>query len=214
MNRVVFGLASAAAIAFATSGSIAAPIVTNGSFESGLTGWTTAGGGTTPGIGITVITTGGVNSTGYGDNVPIYDGTHAVFFVDDNANETLSQSVSLAGGTAYTLSFALFATRSGAANQYSFSLKDWLGADLLATNSSASVPVGVWTPYSYSFVAPSTGNFLLAFNFTSGATPAKDVLLDAVNITAVPEPASWAMMLMGMGALGLAMRQRRRIAFA
>ncbi|MBO9582446.1 MAG: PEPxxWA-CTERM sorting domain-containing protein [Sphingobium sp.] len=214
MARVVFRLAAPVVAMFAASGAIAAPIITNGSFESGLTGWTTSGSGTTPGIGITVITTGGTNSTGYGDNVPVYDGTHAVFFVDDNANETLSQSVSLVGGTHYTLSFALFATSSGAANPYTFSLKDSVGASVLGTNLSSNVPVGVWTPYSYSFQAASTGNFTLAFNFVSGQTPSKDVILDAVNITAVPEPASWALMLMGFGGLGFAMRQRRKIAFA
>lgn len=209
MNRVVLRVAPAVIAAFAASGAIAAPIVTNGSFESGLTGWTTSGTGTTPGIGITVITTGGSNSTGYGDNVPVYDLTHAVFFVDDNANETLSQSVSLLGGQNYTLSFALFATGSGANNPYTFSLKDSVGANVLATNLSSSVPVGVWTPYSYSFQAVSTGNFTLAFNYTSGQTPSKDVILDAVNITAVPEPASWALMLMGFGGLGFAMRRRK-----
>src|SRR3954463_6349989 len=100
----------------------ATPIVTNGSFESGLDGWTRAGGGFTPGIGITVLTTGGTNTTGYGDNVSNYDGTHAAFFVDDRAVESIFQTVSLVVGTRYTFSYALFATGTGAANQYSFSL--------------------------------------------------------------------------------------------
>jgi hypothetical protein len=65
----------------------------------GLSGWTQSGSGTTPGIGITVVTTGGTNTTGYGDNVPNYNGTtNAAFFVDDNAQESLFQSVSLTGG--------------------------------------------------------------------------------------------------------------------
>ena len=31
-----------------------------------------------------------------------------------------------------------------------------------------------------------------------------------INITAVPEPATWAMMLLGFGAVGFAMRRRRQ----
>lgn len=213
MTSLVTRLAAASvlAIGFATAAS-AAPIVTNGSFESGLAGWTTNGGGTTPGIGITVLTTGGVNTTGYGDNVPNYDGTHAAFFVDDNANENLFQNVSLVGGQQYSLSFALFATTSGSSNPFSFQLQDAIGANILSTLTNGvgtNVPVGVWTAYSYTFVVPTTTTYLLNFNFKSGSTPAKDVLLDAVAINAVPEPASWALMLLGFGGLGLSMRRRR-----
>jgi hypothetical protein len=41
-----------------------------------------------------------------------------------------------------------------------------------------------------------------------------DVRTDGTFTTATPEPASWAMMLLGFGALGAAMRSRRRIAAA
>lgn len=33
-----------------------------------------------------------------------------------------------------------------------------------------------------------------------------------VNVGAVPEPATWALMTLGMGAVGFAMRRRRRVA--
>jgi hypothetical protein len=205
--RILAGLIAGLAI----STSASAAIVNNGSFESGLTGWTQTGSGTTPGIGITVLTTGGINTTGYGDNVPNYDGTHAAFFVDDNAHEDLFQSVSLVGGTEYSLSFALFATASGAANPFSFTMTNSLGTNVLAlTNGAATnVPVGVWTGYGYTFTAPTTGPYLLNFDFASGATPSKDVLLDAVSIADVPEPSTWAMLLLGFASIGV-MAYRRR----
>jgi hypothetical protein len=214
MKRIA--VASVLAAGVATNAS-AATIVTNGSFEDGLTGWTTNKvSGTTPGIGITVIPTGVNNGTGYGDNVPNYAGTHAAYFVDDNANENLFQSVSLAANTNYTLSYALFATQSGAANQFGFALTDGiLGTPVIGTvinnGSQTDVPVGTWTPYSYNFTSGLAGNYVLGFNFLSGATPAKDVLLDAVQISAaVPEPATWAMMLVGFGVMGGSLRRGRR----
>jgi Carbohydrate binding domain/PEP-CTERM motif len=205
MSKLTATLAIAVAIASAglATGASAA-IVNNGSFESGLTGWTAVGGGTTPGIGITVITTGGTNSTGYGDNVANFDGTHAAFFVDDNAGvESLSQGVNLVGGTKYTVSYALYATASGANNPFTFSLTSALGGNILATNTSSQVTVGSWTDYMYTFTAPTTSSYVLDFDFTSGKTPAKDVVLDGVSIAAaVPEPATWAMMLLGFLGLG------------
>lgn len=200
MKNAALGITLATALLGASAAHAA--VVTNGSFESGLSGWTTSGSGTTPGIGITVLTTGGSNTTGYGDNVPNYDGTHAAFFVDDNARETLSQSISLVGGQKYTLSFGLFATSSGANNQFGFSLADLVGGATLSTLSNTDVPVGVWTGYSYAFTALATQNYLLSFDFGSGPAPAKDVLLDAVSVTAVPEPATWAMMMLGFLGLG------------
>jgi hypothetical protein len=77
--------------------------------------------------------------------------------------------------------------------------------------SSNTVAVGQWTAYSFSYIAPATKDYLLNFNFISGKTPAKDVLLDAVNLSsAVPETSTWAMMILGLGAVGGALRRRRQ----
>jgi hypothetical protein len=209
MKRVL-AIASIVAVGLATSAS-ASTIVTDGDFNNGLTGWTRTGHGTTPGIGITVITTGGTNSTGFGDNVPSFNGlTDAAFFVDDKARERLSQNVLLTGGKEYTLSFALFATASGAGNPNGFSFISSIGNDVLSALTSATVTVGQWTDYTYTFSVPKSGDFALDFNFISGATPAKDVLLDAVAISAVPEPATWAMLLIGFAGLGFLAYRRNK----
>lgn len=199
--------------ALSSAGAANAAIVTNGDFSNGLTGWTQFGSGTTPGQGITAITTGGNNSTGYNDNVPNYNGTsHAAFFVDDNAQESLYQFVSLVAGTTYKFSYGLYATGSGAANPFSFTLFNSI-SDILVSNTSSNtdVPVGQWTDYSYTFTATSTSsNNLLDFYFTSGSYPAKDVLLADVNISAVPEPSTWAMMILGFLGVGFMAYRRKQ----
>jgi hypothetical protein len=220
--RALYG-GIAGAVLFAASAQAA--IVNNGSFETGdFSGWTVSKlSGTTPGTGPQVITTGGSNSTGYGDNVPVYQGTHAAFFVDDNAVESISQSVSLAANQTYTLSFGLFATQSGAANPFSFTLADALGSDLINTytnqNSPAmtQVPVGVWTTETGTFTSGAAGNYTLSFNFTAGPTPAKDLLLDGVSLSSVPLPASAPMFgaaLAALGAIGYGLKRKKAAAAA
>jgi len=216
MSGLIKSIALATVLAAGGTTAASAAIVANGSFEDGLNGWTVENlSGTTPGQGITVITTGGTNSTGYGDNVPNYDGTHAAYFVDDNAVQSIWQKVSLVSGTEYTLNFALFGTESGAGNQFGFAFTDSVVRNIFDIPTidllfDDDVSVGAWQDYSYTFTANRTADYVLNFAFLSGPTPAKDVLLDGVSITTapVPEPATWAMMIAGLGMVGFAMRRR------
>jgi hypothetical protein len=60
------------------------------------------------------------------------------------------------------------------------------------------------------------GDRTILYLFDFGTTGANSITLgtsgfsNAVLITPVPEPATWAMMLLGMGAIGLTLRSRRR----
>jgi hypothetical protein len=200
---IAFMLA-AAPLAHATS------IVTNGNFSNGLTGWTAAGTGTTPGIGITAINLG-PNATPYGDNIPYIGVTSTgAYFVDDNAVESLTQSISLAANTTYDLTFDLFPTLSGAGNEFNFLLEDSIGAIASSSFGNADLTPGVWTPESLVFTTGAANNYNLVFDYTSGPTPAKDVVLTNVNVSAVPEPSSF--ILLGSGLLAAAGVVRRRLA--
>jgi hypothetical protein len=64
----------------------------------------------------------------------------------------------------------------------------------------------------FNIVAP-TGTVFTTATFTStdgGFTDFKQLRLTTASMTAVPEPGTWAMMLLGFGGLGVAMRRRRR----
>jgi hypothetical protein len=69
-----------------------------------------------------------------------------------------------------------------------------------------------WTTYNIGFRAANSGSFRLIFgDYSAGSSDNQGALLDNVklSIAGVPEPATWAMMIMGFGLIGGAMRSRK-----
>lgn len=77
-----------------------------------------------------------------------------------------------------------------------------------ATVTNASHGFVPWQQQVYSFTASAVSQTLsfLAAGTPSGTPPFS--LLDGVVLTAAPEPASWLLMLVGLGGLGVLMRRR------
>jgi hypothetical protein len=69
-----------------------------------------------------------------------------------------------------------------------------------------------WIDVTMDFTATAVDETLSFLPGGSGNPPF--VLLDSVSLTAVPEPSTWAMMLLGFGGLGVVARLRRRRAAA
>jgi hypothetical protein len=130
----------------------------------------------------------------------------------------LSQVISgLQVGKSYVLTFDYaFAQGFGGKN---VSSNDSIGVSLLGqtfvTTPTVTLPAkgfSGWTTASFKFT-DTGGSDVLSFlaNGTSGAPPY--ALLDGVSLNSgVPEPAAWAMMLLGIGALGACARRNRALA--
>ena len=142
------------------------------------------------------------------------------FGVDGDATygSPLSQTISgLTIGKQYAVTFDWAATqlrnRSGATtNQFLVSL----GSDTQATPvvDVASQGFDGWYKASFTYTATAGSEVL---KFVANGTPSglpPFALLDGVSLTAVPEPATWALMLGGLGVVGVAARRRRSVVAA
>ena len=72
-----------------------------------------------------------------------------------------------------------------------------------------------WTTSTFDFIATGSSETLSFLSTgTGGAAEPPFSLLDGVSMTSVPEPSTWAMMLVGFGLLGYASFRRRRTAIS
>ena len=144
---------------------------------------------------------------------------------DPAANGSLDQTITgLTSGVTYKLSFYWAGTELSNRTGYdSIQLTGSLGGDAFMTPAYLNTTTTPGDPGSFSgwmlenftFTADSTSELL---SFLAVGTPAGNVppfaLLDGVSLSAVPEPSTWAMMLVGFGGLGYAAYRRRRTTLA
>jgi len=238
--KLLSSVALAASMALAIgSAAHAGDVITNGDFSSstygatnnqfgtgfggqGVTGWT-GNGGYNIYFG-TNVTTNAVSqysppSTGehlYGTAFPI-DGAFVALDGDSTVRGMISQDLTgLEVGKNYTLTFdwaaGQLANRSGATSEQ---LAVSFGADSFNTGvlNVASGGFSGWNHVTYVFTAGQANQTLsfLSIGTPNGLPPM--ALLDNVSLT-VPEPATWAMMLIGFGGIGAMIRRRRQVLVA
>jgi hypothetical protein len=125
------------------------------------------------------------------------------FATAQNQNDELYQTLATTAGITYQLSFAVTTSLVPGAGANAFVAVFWNGQGVATAND----PNSPWTLYT--MTVTGTGSDTLGFEGQWSG-------LDAVSVTAaVPEPATWAMMLLGFAGLGFAFRQsRRKVAMA
>lgn len=127
--------------------------------------------------------------------------------VNGNGFGDVYQTVNLTAGQTYILSF-LYGGRPDGGEQ---KLNVFVGDDLL-TATPLTGSYGNWTSQSFSFIAKGG---LTPIEFKSIATSGLASYgneVTNVSLSAVPEPATWGMMIAGFGMVGGLVRRRRPVA--
>ena len=212
-----------AACAIACTSPAAADIITNGGFELGtfngggslaqqiqpgggeLSGWTVSN------APATWYTSGWSNNP---QQFPLNPrtGNFGVSLADGSVRfVNLSQSINLLPFQQYQLSFWVgnYSFNNGPAGVNVSIIDGTSNTILLSENVLAPVPntSSNWTRFAFNFIADGTSN-TISFGEINGPSY---IGLDDVNIAAVPEPATWAMMILGFAAIGFVACRRRPI---
>lgn len=151
-------------------------------------------------------------------------GAHGVYFVTDNASGlALVQTIHLDAGS-YDIGFDSYDTFNGAVQPGDAHLTAEILGVTVADFSLSSVGPGVWSTHAGVAQIQQAGDYQITFAFTTPDAPAnaKDVIIDRAFVVGdaagggvtippggVPEPASWALMTVGFGGVGVALRRRR-----
>jgi choice-of-anchor C domain-containing protein len=209
---------SAAVSLFATSAG-AAPF-TNGSFETGIApgSFTSLNGGDS--TSITGWTVGG-SAPDAVDYIGSYwvaaDGSKSLDLNGLIAG-SISQTFTVTNGQAYRVTFQLAGNPDGGPQPKTLDSTTTftLFSPPPFDSSGHSTSNMGWTTYSFDFVANSNSETLTFTSTTTtpsgnGTYPfAFGPALDNVSVTAIPEPATWAMMILGFMGVGFLAYRRKQ----
>lgn len=211
-------LVAASALALVPGSASAASLLVNGGFEQPGVGdpcCVTAPPTNIPGWNVGSGNVNVVNGTFAGAGNPAgsnlaYEGLQYLDLVGEGQGGigSISQTFATIAGQTYQFSFAysrnLFNGDDPITGGWSVD-----GVSGLLSHTGGSGTDLNWQTFSGSFVATGTSAKL---EFTSGTGgPNEGLFLDAVSVKgAIPEPATWAMLILGFGVVGGAMRVRSR----
>jgi len=219
MSKLHLSLAAAAIALAAAAPAAAANLITNGDFEAGNTafysdyaymvgnfwGEGTYGVDTDPHNGHSLFSSYGDHTTGQGQMMVVNGmGT-------ENAVVWGQSAFNIVQNSDYTFTFWMASAHPDSPAQLAARINgDWLSPVAQATSTT-----GQWTQYSYVWNSGAATTANVELINRNLAWQGNDFTLDDIsfNGAAVPEPATWALMIMGFGTAG-AMLRRRRLAVA
>ena len=196
MKLIAF--AATASILAMTSPALAQPVPTE-TFEAGAPTFTfdTTGGN----VG---IADGNVYSVCCGTD-PADTNKFVAFGGGGPGSGTLSTSFRTALGRLYTVAFD-YAALGGGSEALNFSIN---GTQLFSVSPTAQNQPISFTNGSFTFTGFSGFGPNTTLSISSTGTFGVDAIIDNLSVSgAVPEPATWALMILGFGAVGGAMRRR------
>lgn len=183
----------------------AANLITNGGFEDGYVsdGLSSVPNGWTPNAAYPQAVYNQVESA-----LPAHTGSYYLKIGDYDANPVamLNQTFSDVVGALYTVSFYGYAGRSGDSNAYLTVSAGGESATFLDT-------INTWTQETFTFHGTGSDTLTIAAQTDPGNWFVDDVSVNGPAVAspgAVPEPASWAMMIVGFGMIGAGVRYQRR----
>jgi hypothetical protein len=200
-TKLLQAVAVAALLAGGSAAHAATELLTNGSFElntqannswniySNLTGWTGGAYGIELRNNVEGVASNGLNFVE----------------LDTNANSSMSQSINTVLNQRYTLTFQ-FQDRVNVPTSSQGLQVNWGGNTVATVNNSLG---GGWQQATYTLIG--TGHAETLSFQAVGTSDGLGTSLDHVSLTAaVPEPETYAMMLLGLGMVGAIARRRKQ----
>lgn len=130
-------------------------------------------------------------------------GTISAGTIDVDGVTFLNNEISFIYNPGFGGALSIFATGAGK------SFRDW---DFSVGSMVASIRAGLAAPSYFGYgTLPNQAGF--TGRWSSGSSETTFISYNG-SLPAVPEPASWALMILGFGAVGGAMRRRQRVPFA
>lgn len=171
-----------------------------GAFANGsVAGWTNTSNG--DGIEIGAVGTYGASA---------YNGATQLAELNGSTPDTISQTITgLVVGQTYNVSWGYGERPGSGAAQTNVTF----GGQLIATDTTPSDPASfTWVANSYNIVATSASENLV-FQAINGIQNAGSLsygnAITAVSVSPVPEAEEWAMMLVGLGLIGVAAKSKK-----
>ena len=219
---IKFAVAVAALVAASTAG--AANLVANGDFEAGNTGFTSGYDYVAPGYGVLfpealyTVDTDAQNDhpyfTSYRDHT-YGEGLYMIVNGAGVANDPVwtSMTIAVEAGRSYDFGAFLSSAYPTSPAQLEFTVTNNLGGIQTLGIFAAPATAGIWSGVSGRFNTGAATLITLSIVNQNIEFSGNDFGIDDISLTAaaVPEPASWAMLLSGFALVGAAARRRRLV---